>query len=191
MLQSPSYVLEYERVFRRDLHSPSYVLEYEQQVFRRDLHVRFHSADSDSDHIRTYLWPALLQGPGASLTTFPDRRLMLQSPSYVLEYEQRVFRRDLHVRFHSADSDSDHIRTYLWPALLQGPGACLTTSPDRRLMLQSPSYVLEYEQRVFRRDLHVRFHSADSDSDHIRTYLWPALLQGPGGQCVHKAVVIT
>ncbi|KAG8320280.1 hypothetical protein J6590_072342 [Homalodisca vitripennis] len=93
--------------------------------------------------------------------------------------------------FHSADSDSDHIRTYLWPALLQGPGASLTTFPDRRLMLQSPSYVLEYEQRVFRRDLHVRFHSADSDSDHIRTYLWPALLQGPGGQCVHKAVVIT
>ncbi|XP_034254656.1 uncharacterized protein LOC117653237 [Thrips palmi] len=59
------------------------------------------------------------------------------------------------------------------------------------LVNQTPTYVLEYEQRLFRRDVHVRFHSSDPDSEAIRTYLWPALLEGAGGPCVHKAVVLT
>jgi len=58
-------------------------------------------------------------------------------------------------------------------------------------LVQSPAYVLEYEQRRFRRDLHVRFHTSDPESEQIRTYLWPALLEGANGPCVHKAVVIT
>lgn len=56
---------------------------------------------------------------------------------------------------------------------------------------QIPPHVLEYEQRTFHRDIHVRFHTSKSDSNQIRTYLWPALLEGPKGTCVHKAVVIT
>ncbi|KAJ1525255.1 hypothetical protein ONE63_010079 [Megalurothrips usitatus] len=59
------------------------------------------------------------------------------------------------------------------------------------LVNQNPTYVLEYEQRHFRRDVHVRFHSSNPDSDAIRTYLWPALLEGAAGPCVHKAVVLT
>ncbi|EEC01665.1 hypothetical protein IscW_ISCW001706, partial [Ixodes scapularis] len=51
---------------------------------------------------------------------------------------------------------------------------------------------IEYETRVFRRDLHVRFHTSNHESDHIRTYLWPALLRAaPQGACVHKGVVVT
>lgn len=59
------------------------------------------------------------------------------------------------------------------------------------LINQCPPYVLEYEQRTLRKDVHVRFHMSNPESDQIRTYLWPALLEGPGGPCVHKAVVIT
>ncbi|KAJ9583613.1 hypothetical protein L9F63_022057, partial [Diploptera punctata] len=59
------------------------------------------------------------------------------------------------------------------------------------LVNQTPPFILEYEQRTLRRDVHVRFHSSNPESDQIRTYLWPALLEGTGGPCVHKAVVIT
>ncbi|KAI5715380.1 hypothetical protein M8J77_015127 [Diaphorina citri] len=59
------------------------------------------------------------------------------------------------------------------------------------LVNQSPPFVLEYEQRTFKRDNHVRFHSSKLDNDVIKTYLWPALLEGPNGPCVYKAVVIT
>ncbi|XP_077501898.1 uncharacterized protein LOC144112935 [Amblyomma americanum] len=52
-------------------------------------------------------------------------------------------------------------------------------------------FVLEFETRAFRRELHVRFHTSDHRSERIRTYLWPALLQAPRGPCVHKGVVIT
>lgn len=58
-------------------------------------------------------------------------------------------------------------------------------------VMQTPSFVLEYEQRSFKRDLHVRYHSSDLESNQVRTYLWPALLEGQGGPCVHKAVVLT
>ncbi|CAL1291997.1 unnamed protein product [Larinioides sclopetarius] len=56
---------------------------------------------------------------------------------------------------------------------------------------QSPPFMIEYEGRVFRKDLHVRFHSSNQESDHIKTYLWPTLLEGRNGPCVHKGVVIT
>lgn len=59
------------------------------------------------------------------------------------------------------------------------------------LVNQTPSYVLEYEQRVFKKDIHVRYHASNTESAQVRTYLWPALLEGPAGPCVHKAVVIT
>ncbi|XP_035212042.1 uncharacterized protein LOC118186124 [Stegodyphus dumicola] len=56
---------------------------------------------------------------------------------------------------------------------------------------QYPSFIIEYDARTFRRDLHVRFHSSNQESDHIKTYLWPTLLEGRNGPCVHKGVVIT
>ncbi|KAG1662478.1 hypothetical protein GQR58_020938 [Nymphon striatum] len=56
---------------------------------------------------------------------------------------------------------------------------------------QMPAFVIEYETRTFRRDMHVRFHSSNQDSEQIRTYLWPALLEGENGPCVHKGVVYT
>lgn len=56
---------------------------------------------------------------------------------------------------------------------------------------QTPAFVIDYETRVFRKEYHVRFHTADPESDAIKTYLWPALLEGPGGTCVQKGVVIT
>lgn len=59
------------------------------------------------------------------------------------------------------------------------------------LVNQSPPYQLEFESRVFRADQHIRFHTSDAKQDAVRTYLWPALLQGHNGPCVHKAVVIT
>ncbi|XP_063228610.1 uncharacterized protein LOC134534250 [Bacillus rossius redtenbacheri] len=59
------------------------------------------------------------------------------------------------------------------------------------LINQSPPHILEYEQRMFRKDVHVRFHTSNPESEQIRTYLWPALLEGTGGPCLHKAVVIT
>ncbi|KAK6618843.1 hypothetical protein RUM43_013234 [Polyplax serrata] len=59
------------------------------------------------------------------------------------------------------------------------------------LVNQDPPYVLEYEERTLRKDMHVRFHTSNHESDAILTYMWPALLEGVGGPCVHKAVVTT
>lgn len=56
---------------------------------------------------------------------------------------------------------------------------------------QTPPFSIEYETRTFRRDMHVRFHSSNQDSDQIKTYLWPALLEKDKGPCVHKGVVVT
>ncbi|XP_064096920.1 uncharacterized protein LOC135208546 [Macrobrachium nipponense] len=56
---------------------------------------------------------------------------------------------------------------------------------------QTPPYVIDYETRTFKKECHVRFHTADPDNDVIKTYLWPALLEGPGGACVQKGVVVT
>ncbi len=60
------------------------------------------------------------------------------------------------------------------------------------LCTQTPPFIIEYETRSFRRDMHVRFHTSHQNSDHIKSYLWPALLEeSPNGVCVHKGVVIT
>ncbi|XP_068235432.1 uncharacterized protein [Palaemon carinicauda] len=56
---------------------------------------------------------------------------------------------------------------------------------------QTPPYVIDYETRTFKKECHVRFHTADPDNDVIKTYLWPVLLEGPGGACVQKGVVVT
>ena len=56
---------------------------------------------------------------------------------------------------------------------------------------QLPAYCIEYETRNYQPDLHVRFHSSNTSSDTINTYLWPALREGPTGPCVQKGVVIT
>ncbi|XP_069166282.1 uncharacterized protein [Procambarus clarkii] len=56
---------------------------------------------------------------------------------------------------------------------------------------QTPPYLIDYETRTYRKEYHVRFHTADPESDGIKTYLWPALLEGRGGPCVQKGVVVT
>ena len=58
-------------------------------------------------------------------------------------------------------------------------------------LFQIPEYVIEYESRLFQSDVHVRFHTSNPNESAIKTYLWPALREGPNGPCVHKAVVIT
>ena len=57
--------------------------------------------------------------------------------------------------------------------------------------LQSPPFQLEFEARTFKSDYHIRFHTSDPKEDAVKTYLWPALVEGHNGPCVHKAVVIT
>ncbi|RWS27933.1 uncharacterized protein B4U80_10933 [Leptotrombidium deliense] len=60
------------------------------------------------------------------------------------------------------------------------------------LTSQTPPFVIEYETRNFRRDMHIRFHTSHQECDTIKTYLWPALLEdATNGPCVHKGVVIT
>ncbi|XP_013781314.1 uncharacterized protein LOC106465625 [Limulus polyphemus] len=59
------------------------------------------------------------------------------------------------------------------------------------LSTQAPPFVIDYESRVFRRDMHVRFHSSNQESNQVKTYLWPSLLEGINGPCVHKGVVVT
>lgn len=56
---------------------------------------------------------------------------------------------------------------------------------------QTPPYVIDYETRTYRKESHVRFHTADPEKEVIKTYLWPALLEGHGGPCVQKGVVVT
>ena len=58
-------------------------------------------------------------------------------------------------------------------------------------LFQTPAYCIEYETRHYQADLHVRFHSSNTGSATINTYLWPALLEGASGPCVQKGVVIT
>uniref|UniRef100_A0A0K8SKS7 Mitochondria-eating protein n=1 Tax=Lygus hesperus TaxID=30085 RepID=A0A0K8SKS7_LYGHE len=95
----------------------------------------------------------------------------------------------------------EEVSSQLWAALYDYP--CLKNCPGLTqyikdsvrlawaLVNQGAGYTLEYEERVFRRELHVRFHSSDGESSTIRTYLWPALLESPSGTCVYKAVVLT
>lgn len=58
-------------------------------------------------------------------------------------------------------------------------------------IIQSPPYVLDYEARSFNPEYHIRFHTSDPNDNTIKTYLWPALVEGHNGPCLQKAVVIT
>lgn len=59
------------------------------------------------------------------------------------------------------------------------------------LVNQSPAFHLEYESRKFNAEHHIRFHTSNPNEDVIKTYLWPALVEGHNGPYLHKAVVIT
>lgn len=59
------------------------------------------------------------------------------------------------------------------------------------LINQNPPYVIQYETRTFKREYHVRFHCSDPNSDAIKNYMWPVLMEGENGPCVHKGVVLT
>ena len=56
-------------------------------------------------------------------------------------------------------------------------------------IFQSPSYAIEYEERQFRGEVHVRHHSSDAAVTSVRTYIWPALIRG--NTVLSKAVVVT
>jgi len=57
------------------------------------------------------------------------------------------------------------------------------------LLSQTPAYSIEYEERQFRGDVHVRHHSSQANTNTVRTYIWPALLLGTA--VLSKAVVVT
>lgn len=59
------------------------------------------------------------------------------------------------------------------------------------MSVQNPPFVIDYESKVFNADLHVRFHTSDAESPEIKSVLWPILLEGAGGPCVAKGVVLT
>ncbi|KAL1138317.1 hypothetical protein AAG570_010005, partial [Ranatra chinensis] len=93
------------------------------------------------------------------------------------------------------------VMTQLWATLYDYP--CLKTCQGLlqyikdsvrltwALCNQCPGCVLEYEERSFRSDLHVRAQTADVNSNRITTYLWPALVNSADNSCLHKSVVIT
>jgi len=95
----------------------------------------------------------------------------------------------------------EEVCTQIWATLYDYPGLkscdglikyikeCVRTAWG--LTNQMPAYCIEYETRNYRADLHVRFHSSNTASDNINTYLWPSLLEGCDGPCVQKGVVIT
>ena len=57
------------------------------------------------------------------------------------------------------------------------------------VMFQTPAYTIEYEERQFRPEVHVRHHSSHPTSPAVRTYIWPALILGT--EVLSKAVVVT
>lgn len=59
------------------------------------------------------------------------------------------------------------------------------------LTVQNPPLVIDFDRRFFKPDCHSRFHTSDPDSTQIKDILWPALLEGDNGPCVHKGVVVT
>lgn len=84
---------------------------------------------------------------------------------------------------------------YDYPCLKTCPGLVNYTKDCVRLAWcltnQNPPFVIDYETRSFRREMHMRFHSSNVGSDAIKSYLWPTLLEGENGPCVHRGVVLT
>jgi len=60
-----------------------------------------------------------------------------------------------------------------------------------KLSVQNPPCKLEFDCQQFKPDRHVRFHSSNGDSETVRQYIWPALLDSKTGTCYQKGVVIT
>ncbi|GLG95209.1 Uncharacterized protein GBIM_02240, partial [Gryllus bimaculatus] len=150
------------------------------------------------DHVRRVLHiPPPTQTPaGASLQSqAPSDPAAVELELSVASYLRRT------VDNFDLSKSCEEVLSQIWATLYDYP--CLKNCPGLvqyvkdavrlawSLVNQTPPYVLEYEQRMLRKDVHVRFHSSNQESDQIRTYLWPALLEGTGGPCVHKAVVIT
>lgn len=84
---------------------------------------------------------------------------------------------------------------YDYPSLKKCPGLLNFISETVQLAwaltVQNPSYVLEFESRRFSTDRHTHFHTSSSDSDVVRTYVWPGLREGEDGPVVYRGVVIT
>lgn len=59
------------------------------------------------------------------------------------------------------------------------------------LSVQDPPYYIVYDLRTFQASALTRFHTSDSESTNVRSFLWPMLVEGQSGQCVAKGVVIT
>ncbi|PSN48173.1 hypothetical protein C0J52_08733 [Blattella germanica] len=155
----------------------------------------FRSAQSllalKKDHMRRILH---IPPPGSPQASTPDPIAAELERSVATYLRRTIDKFDL-------TKNVEEVCCQIWATLYDYP--CLKTCPGLvqyvkdavrlawGLVNQSPPFMLEYEQRTLRRDVHVRFHSSNPESDQIRTYLWPALLEGAGGPCVHKAVVIT
>ncbi|XP_076439683.1 uncharacterized protein LOC143279514 isoform X2 [Babylonia areolata] len=52
--------------------------------------------------------------------------LSVQRCPYAISYEAASFQEGLHARFHTSDPSSTEVRSYLWPALLDSQGACVS-----------------------------------------------------------------
>lgn len=59
------------------------------------------------------------------------------------------------------------------------------------LSVQVPPYTISYDARIYQPQNHDRFHTSDSDSEEIKSFLWPMLVDGHTGLCVTRGVVIT
>ncbi|KAK3762317.1 hypothetical protein RRG08_006061 [Elysia crispata] len=59
------------------------------------------------------------------------------------------------------------------------------------LSVQVPPYTISYDAQKFLPQNHDRFHTSDSDSEDIKSFLWPMLVDGHTGLCVTRGVVIT
>ena len=52
--------------------------------------------------------------------------LCVQRSPFTIHYERQAFDGGAHTRFHTSDADSDLVQSYLWPALLDSQGACVS-----------------------------------------------------------------
>jgi hypothetical protein len=59
------------------------------------------------------------------------------------------------------------------------------------LSVQTPPYTIQYDARTFDSDVHTRFHTSTPGALDVQCFLWPALVEVPGGPCVFNALVNT
>ncbi|XP_040568514.1 uncharacterized protein [Lepeophtheirus salmonis] len=152
----------------------------------------FRSALSYLDRIRENVRKILqLPTPNVSMTN----QVVLE-----MEYAVQTYLRKSHNTYDLGKSLED-VSAQIWATLYDYP--CLKGSKGLQSYIEScirvswglvnqiPKYDIDYEDRVFCSDLHVRHHTSSSHEETIKTYLWPALREGKNGPCVFKAVVIT